>query len=76
MVDQLEEGLVGGSVVGRGGSKGDARGTQGGRTVLLWERARGCAEGRGVPAGWSAEGLPALEEILDRTVDLWYIISP
>ena len=64
---------MGGSVVGRGG---EARGTQGGRTVLLWERARGCAEGRGVPAGWGAEGLPALEEILDRTVDLWYSISP
>lgn len=55
---------------------GEARGTQRGRTVLLGEGARGCAEGRRVPAGWSAEGLPALEEILDRTVDLWYSISP
>jgi hypothetical protein len=27
VVDRLEEGLVGGSVVGMGGSKGDARGT-------------------------------------------------
>lgn len=73
MVDRLEEVLASGSVVGRGV---EARETQGARTVLLGEGARGRAEGHGVPAGWGAEGLPAFEEILNRTVDLWYSISP
>lgn len=54
-------------VVGR---REEARGTQGARTVLIGEGARGCAEGHGVPTGWGAEGLPALEKVLDRTVNL------
>lgn len=47
-----------------------------GRTVLLWESSAWTTHWhRFATAAWSWEGLATLEEVLDGTVNLYYVLA-